>query len=189
VSSPQDQAIADRGTFRLSDFPPGWRTDSVDRSPPACGTYDGLTQTAHAATAFTQVDQGNVDSSVRVFATVQEARQAMTRLLSEQLRSCYADAVKTRVGQEKEVKSGDVQVGDVKIGELSADRYGDQSGALEIVLPLTQGSDETDLYSDTVFVRGGRALLIGNFLAQDTSPDQGLISRLMSAASSRLPAR
>lgn len=180
--------MAGRAAFKLSDFPPGWRTDSVDRSPAACGIYDGLNQTAHVATAFTQADQGNVDSSVRVFASVSEARTAMTRLLGEHLRSCYANAVKTRAGQEKDVKSGNVQVGDVKIGELSAERYGDQSGALEVVLPLTQGSDETDVYSDSVFVRAGRALLIGNFTTQDTPPDQSLISHLMRAASARLPA-
>ena len=182
----QDQALAKRASFRLSDFPPGWRTDSADRSPPACGIYDGLNQTAQAAYAFTQQDQASADSRVRVFATEGDARAAMSRLLSAKLRSCYAEAVKTRTSQSKEVKSGEMQVGDVKIGELSSERYGDQSGALEIVLPITQSSVETDVYSDTLFVRVGRTLLIGNFLSQDASPDQDLMSRLMRAASARL---
>jgi hypothetical protein len=37
-----------------------------------------------------------------------------------------------------------------------------------------------------VFVRVGRALLIGNFTTQDTDFDADLMSRLMRAATSRL---
>src|SRR5690242_5777029 len=71
----QDQATATRGVFKLSDFPPGWRTDSVDHSPPICGLVDGLRQTASGATAFTQATANGdvVRSRLRVFGSVRDA--------------------------------------------------------------------------------------------------------------------
>jgi hypothetical protein len=184
----QDQATATRGVFKLSDFPPGWRTDSVDHSPPPCGVVDGLQQTASGAAAFTQATANgdNVDSRLRVFGSVRDAHEAMNRLRSGSLRSCYADLTKKRIEGIKEVKSGQIKVGDVKIGALSAERYGQESAALQIVVPLLQGSDETDLYSDSVFVRVGRAVLVGNFTTQVADFDANLISRLLRAATSRL---
>jgi hypothetical protein len=184
----QDQATANRGVFKLSDFPPGWRTDSVDHSPNPCPVYDGLPQTASGAAAFTQATANgdSVDSRLRVFDAARDAHEAMNRLRSGSLRSCYANAVKKRIGGIKELKSGDVKIGDVKIGALSAEHFGQESAALQIVVPLLQGSAETDLYSDSVFVRVGRAVLVGNFATQDTNFDADLISRLMRAATSRL---
>lgn len=182
----QDRATAARAVLKLSDFPPGWRTDNVDHSPAPCGVYDGLPKSATGAAAFTQASGDRVDSRLRVFGSVQDAHEAMNRLRSGSLRSCYADVAKKRIQGIKEVKSGQIKLGDVKIGALSAERYGQESAALQIVVPLLQGSDETDLYSDSVFVRVGRALLVGNFTTQDTDFDADLMSRLMRAGTSRL---
>jgi hypothetical protein len=183
----KDEAFARRGVFQLSDFPQGWREDTVDKSPAACpGYYSGLAQTAHLDKAFTRQDEDNVDSLVRIFATTGAAKQALSRLSSQSLRSCYARTVKKKIASAPEVKSGQLKLGDIKIGALSAPSFGEDSAALQIVLALSQSGIQTDVYSDSVFVRQGRALLIGTFTTQDSDFDADLMGNLMRAASKRL---
>ena len=185
-TSAEDAARAKRGLFRLADFPAGWRTDAVNRTP-TCGQYlNGLHPTTEARSAFTRQDEDNVDSVVRLFATPSEAKTALSRLDSEALRACYEREVKKRAESISEVKSGQIKVGEVKVGALSSQRYGDDSAALQIVVPLTQGQLETDLYSDSVFVQQDRALLIGNFTTQDSDFDADLMGKLLDAATARL---
>jgi hypothetical protein len=145
-----------------------------------------VNQTADAQADFTKDDDDHVQSSARVLGSENEASTAIQRLQDDKVLGCYRDQIEKRVKSIDEVKSGELKVKDVKLGQLSSDRYGDESAAAQIVASLEANGISTDLYSNVVFVRQGRVLLLDSFVSQDSSFDADLAGRLVRAAAGRL---
>jgi hypothetical protein len=64
----------------------------------------------------------------------------------------------------------------------------DETAALRLVVPLTQGTTQLGLRSDSVIVRVARAIVIANFSTVSQPFDARLMAQLLRAASARLAA-
>jgi hypothetical protein len=159
-----------------------WKAGIGNRLPGCSGEPDGGCPQAD----FTKDDDDHVQSSARVLGSENEASTAIQRLQDDKVLGCYRDQIEKRVKSIDEVKSGELKVKDVKLGQLSSDRYGDEPAAAQIVASLEANGISTDLYSNVVFVRQGRVLLLDSFVSQDSSFDADLAGRLVRAAAGRL---
>ena len=164
----QDQALANRLVFRLSDMPTGWRVEPPSKSSgPTCKAIKSVKsiETAKAQTQFSKGQIALVGSLAGVLPTVALSKRTYQNIATN-AQSC--------------VRSDFHEWDSPSVGVMSFPHVGDQSKAWEI-----QGKVQgVNLYGDLILVRNRRALALYMF-AGVGSGNTALEVRLVRKATAR----
>lgn len=148
LNHPQDQALANRLTFHLTDMATGWRVEPPSKSSGSCKAIKSVKSatTAEAETDFSS-SPDLASSVVGVLSTHAISKRTYTNIVSN-LRSCMVELL------AKLVLSSNAK--NPSIGEMSFPHFGDQSKAWSLQVTI-QG---VNVYIDIIVVRIQRAIAI-----------------------------
>jgi hypothetical protein len=148
--TPADQRIAYRAQARLSDLPPGWRTqkgeESKDRE--CLDTTRIAKPTGKSYREFAKGEVAQLVSSVGVFRTSTQAQKVYAAISSDKPWTCLADVMKKTTHAE-----------DVKFGRYLLRRVPAQTNAHEVLVSYKFKGLPVTLYVHGIIARHGRALL------------------------------
>jgi hypothetical protein len=190
-----DQALARQANFRLSDFPPEWKSsplaagseeasDASDRAYAACvgRPRPEEIRTARASSEdFSAEETRRASSNVQVVRTVEIARDDFAALRTDRALECR----KAQIDAEFRRQLPDA-VPRTTIERIDMPQFGDQTVAFRVVaVGLAQGQ-EIRTYIDLAFVRKGRAELSAGFINRTTpfpvELERTLLQRLVGRA-------
>ena len=193
-----DQVIAEEAVLQLSDFEPGWRADEPDPDDDdddvdidECEGFESFDDDAPSADSKTFVrDQTEIESSVAMASTPQEAEGFM-RLLSEEatvecLRQVVQEAADEGFQEDPDLQAQFDSLSST-VGPVSVGDYGDEAAGFQIEATFEGAELTLDFYVDLLVVREGRALALFTFV-DVFSPFSGDRDRLVEAVVDRLAA-
>jgi len=178
---PAVQARAQRIAVGLGDLPGfGWkvRPAQSDRASPRCTYYrpdqSKLTQNGqYTAPDFTRPDGLFVSSSVGIFRSPRQAREAYALVVRPELARCLGESV---------VKSG--KPGRITLrsaGRLAFPGHGDRSAAYRVVFAVKSGNQQVPATIDIVAVNNG-AVDVAMFFSSAGKPVPAGFERKIAAA-------
>jgi hypothetical protein len=178
---PAVQARAKRIAVGLRDLPGfGWKAQpsQSDRSSPRCSYYrpdqSRLTENGdYTSPDFTRSDGLYVSSSVDIFVSAKQARQAFALVVRPELPRCLGESV---------VKSG--QPGHItlrSVGPLAFPRLGDRSTAYRVVFAVKNGNQQVPATIDLVAVNRG-AVDVAVFFSSAGQPVPASFERAIAKA-------
>jgi hypothetical protein len=110
--------------------------------------------------------KGNIgiESTITVEPTAAAAREWLSILEQPQLASCIGEAFRAHTIEESPAlrKSGN-SVGKAHVAKVAFPRYGDQTVAYRLIIPIVAEGHNLSVYYDYVLVRKGRADLMLTF--------------------------
>lgn len=193
----------------ISDMPQGWSTSKSDsddtgdtsqmeaqlsdclHAPPGLiGDEDGPDSTHVDSPDFNSPD-GNttIDETVSV-STPALIDEGFTVLKAPTATDCYATAVNALLKQEiaqstdKDLKSA--TIGDADVGQLNAGRYGDDTVAMRVTIPLSVSGFSSHVYLDVIFIRHSNAVATLEFESTGTPVDTHTTAQFAQLATRKL---
>lgn len=126
-----------------------------------------------------------IESTVTVEPTVAAAREWFSILEQPQMPSCIGEANRAFVIQDSPglVKPGN-SVGTARVAQIALPRYGDQTIAYRLTLPITAEGHNLSYYLDYVLLRIGRAHAMLTF-GRVYFPVSGTMERRLTALTAR----
>ena len=180
-SSGDDQTVADDVVLKLADFPSGWTEDEAkpeeedSANDPIDKCFGGEGKTLDENTSaeadspdFSRGETTTVSSFSAVMKEEKDAEAAMDILASAKLKDCFNQALE----EEIKASSGEDEgftLGEVTLKNASFAKVGDETTALQFVIPISAPGVEVSFYADLVFFRQGR-VIGGLFLGNVTTP-------------------
>ncbi len=148
--TPADQRIAYRAQARLTDLPPGWRTqtgtESKDRT--CLDTTRIAKPTGKSYREFGKGEIAQMVASIGVFRTVTQARRVYAAISSNKPWTCLADLMKKKTHAE-----------DVKFGRYLVRGVPAQTNAHEVLVSYKANGISVTLYVHGIIAKKGRALV------------------------------
>lgn len=171
-----DEALAAMASFQRDDFPETWTEAPADPSD------DEDDDAQHAAMAeclgedvetlypddevevtsptFTSPDDQDVESSVSVDDSADEAEFRFATLTSPEAISCIGQTLEAKLAEDGGFGAG-VEVEGFSIDPLEFTSVGDDSAAYRTTISITAEGSSIDVYLDIVLARIGRVLFSG----------------------------
>jgi len=151
-----DMARARAASFRLSDFPSGWKAkaSTTSNSSPRCSTYNpdqsDLVETGkYDAPDFSSPDSSFVTSSTGVFQTVAMAKKGYARVAVPQLPACFGELFLKQIQTPNSAKV-------TSSGPLALVKVGDASRAYRLVVSVTTPQGTVPVTADIALFTKGR---------------------------------
>jgi hypothetical protein len=197
VDNSADQAIADAGVLRLSDFPSGWTSkaaeDTDDEDTLDCGNYKDLRDKAVATAdspAFDQEDNSNLRQVVLVWPTEADAREVMNLFSQQDFIDCVGDTYEDRLKKAYDEQGEGLKLGDVEVSTLRVEDHGDESTGIRVATEVGKDSISVDVTADVNILRVGRAVSLITALGafspvSETDRMAGIVADHLSAALNR----
>lgn len=174
----KDQQTLDAAILTLDDMPTGWEQlpddddEDVDQEEiaecvgaDADDLYDDEDPEADAS--FGSPDDSQLDVGWTIAATVDRAEFGFETLTSDKALTCLRDVLVDAIEDNDE----GIEVGDVTLNRMSFPRFGDDSTAMRVTVPMTTQGMSVDVFFDAVFVRVGRATGTVTYLSVFTPAD------------------
>jgi hypothetical protein len=195
-----DLALAKQGLVVLSDFPTGWKASgkitsgsgsSADVPSDKIAACLGVPKAEISAQWPTEnsPDFGNasgastVDDEVQVFPTAARARTDFSTFSNARTPGCVESVLGPVLRQAAEKGGGaGASVGTITATRQSFPAVGDQSGEIELQVPLKASSVHITLYIDLVVITEGRLETTLSLDGTGSPFDQTLAEQLASAA-------
>jgi len=197
VDNSADQAIADAGVLKLSDFPSGWSSkpadDTDDEDTLQCGGYEDMRNKATATAdspSFDQEDSSNLQQVVLVWPTEAEAREVMSLFSQQDFIDCVGDAYEDRLKKAYDEQGEGLKLGDVEVSTLRVEDHGDESTGIRVTTDVGKDSISVDVTADVNVLRVGRAVSLITALGafspvSETDRMAGIVADHLSAALNR----
>jgi hypothetical protein len=197
AASPADQTTANDAVPKPSDFPAGWTAksrprgaapDAVTRNLALCLHIDLSSLFkggAHATSAaFTSPTQEFVLNSVRVGASVDEARRVLAVLSQSNAPNCLAKGFDKLI---RTYQGEDVRFGAARISRLSFPPLGDRTVALRVTLPVEQNRSIVSVYADLILTQKARWIEYFEAVNAATPSNLEMNQQLIRKTLARLP--
>lgn len=198
---PVDQAIAESALLTLGDFPAGWEAKPADeddaeddesqhRIADCLGVayedfYDGDSGASADSKDFANENDDEIFNSVSVGADESRMKARFAIAATEKYRECTLEELRT-VMKEAAAEEGDFEVGEASLNEISFDKFGDESTAFRVTIPVEAEGMSLDVTLDLVLVRVGRAVTTVTAQSLLTSIDAAELSEYVKIATDRL---
>jgi hypothetical protein len=176
-----DQALADDVVLKLADFPSGWTEDEAtpededSANDPIDKCFGGEGKTLDENTSaeadspdFSRGETTTVSSFSAVMKEEKDAEAAMDILASAKLKDCFNQALEEEIKASAGEDEG-FTLGDVTLKNASFAKVGEETTALQFVIPISAPGVEVSFYADLVFFRQDR-VIGGLFLGNVNTP-------------------
>jgi hypothetical protein len=193
-SGEDDQKIADAVVLKLADFPSGWTEDEAtpeeedSANDPIDKCFGGKGKTLDENTTaeadspdFSRGETTSVSSFSAVMKSEKDAEETMDILASDTLKDCFnqalADELKATAGEDE-----GFSLGDVTTKSASFTKVGEETTALQFLIPISAPGVEVSFYADLVFFRQDRViggLFLGNLESPLASSEGEALARKM----------
>lgn len=177
--SADDQAVADAVILELSDLPSGYtegEAPSEDEEEDPFGDclsaegkqLDDATTGDAESPDFARGETTTVSSFATVFADEGSAEKAMELVASDELKACF-DTIVTEEIKSSAGETEGVTFGDLVLKDASFPKVGEETSALQFVVPISAAGTDVTFYVDLVFFRQDR-VVAGLFLGDLGKP-------------------
>jgi hypothetical protein len=193
ADSAKDTALAEAVVLKLSDFPSGY----TEGEPPSKDDEeedpfgDCLSSDAKAldedttgeaeSPDFSRGETTTVSSFATVFNSESSAEKAMDVVASDELKECFdrfvTEEIKANAGDTEGVTFGDVELKDTSFPDT-----GEETNALQFVIPISAAGTDITFYVDLVFFRQDRTvagLFLGDLGKPFPSADAATLAKKM----------
>ncbi len=182
--------------LKLTDFPSGWTEDEAtpeeesSANDPIDKCFGGEGKTLDENTSaeadspdFSRGETTTVSSFSAVLKAEKDAEEAMDLLASDTLKDCFnqalADELKATAGEDE-----GFTLGDVTLKDASFTKVGEETNALQFVIPISAPGVEVSFYAGLVFFRQDRViggLFLGNLESPFPSSEGEALAKKMAA--------
>ncbi len=190
-----DTKLAEAVVLKLDDFPSGWTEDEATPEDPTgeddpidkCFGGEGKeldenTSAEADSPDFSRGETTSVSSFSAVMKAEKDAESAMDLMRSQTLKDCFNQALEEELKSTAGENEG-FTLGEVTLKNASFAKVGEETSALQFVIPISAPGVEVSFYADVVFFRQDRViggLFLGNLDSPfDSAQGEGLAKKMV----------